>query len=154
VLYACDDSWWLHYFAEVATVFKGAEMWTIAARSRDQFKLNWLHGRSDAGGLSNSKEYINAGLNSGHQALALADYFGATRILLLGYDMQRSGGRTHWHPDHPRNKMGNGGRFHEWQKQMVQVAGDFKKKGTAVINCSRKTALACYPRATIQEALP
>jgi hypothetical protein len=154
VLYACDDSWWLHYFAEVATHFKGSQMWTIAARARDQFKLNWIYGRSQAGGLSRDDTYINAGLNSGHQAVALAYYFGAKKIILLGYDMQRHGGRTHWHPDHPRGKMGNGGRFAEWRKQLDELHSDLTAEGVEVINCSRKTALVSYPRASIQEALP
>lgn len=154
MLYACDDSWWLNYFSEVATTFKGSEMWTIAGRSRDQFRLSWIYGVSGEAGLSTNKTQINAGLNSGHQAVALAHFFGAARILLLGYDMQRSGGKVHWHGDHPRGKMGNGGRFHEWAKQMCQLGKDLKTQGVEVINCSRKTALTCYPRANIQEALP
>jgi hypothetical protein len=154
VLYACDDSWWLHYFSEVATVFKGSQMWTVANRARDQFKLNWIYGKSLQGGLSMDPDCIHAGLNSGHQAVALAHFFGVKKILLLGYDMQRHGGRTHWHADHPRGKMGNGGRFAEWRKQLDDLRGDFDRAGIEVINCSRKTGLVGYPRATIQEALP
>lgn len=153
VLYACDDAWWLHYFAEVATTFKGAELWTTAARARDQFKLNYIFG-ARGGGLSGETHSITAGSNSGFQAIGLAYHFGCKRILLLGYDMARNGGRTHWHADHPRNKMGNGGRFHKWVEEMTPLANSLKVLGIEVINCSRKTALACYPRATIQEALP
>jgi hypothetical protein len=126
----------------------------VASRSRDQFKLNWVYGATGKAHLAKGHTEINCGLNSGHQAVALAYFFGCTRILLLGYDMQRSNGRVHWHADHPRSKMGNGGRFHQWQKDMATVGKDLKAAGVEVINCSRKTALDCYPRATIQEALP
>lgn len=154
VLYACDDAWWLNYFSEVATTFKGSEMWTIAQRARDQFKLNWIYGITARGDLSQKRDQIHAGLNSGHQAMALAYHFGVSKILLLGYDMSRHHGKTHWHADHPRGKMGNGGRFHEWAKHQVLLAKDLKDQGVEVINCSRSTVLTCYPRATIQEALP
>lgn len=153
VLYACDDAWWLHYFAEVARTFKGDELWTTAPRVRDQFKLHYIYGARGTG-LSDDDTAIMSGSHSGFQAIGLANHFGCKRIMLLGYDLGRSGGRVHWHEDHPRNKLGNGGRFHAWAKEMEPLAVALKARGVEVINCSRKTALTCYPRATIEEALP
>jgi hypothetical protein len=95
---------------------------------------------------------ITTGRNSGFQSLCLAHYFGAARVLLLGYDFQRTGGRAHWHPDHPRS-LGNGGKFPAWVDEMNILARDLKACGVDVVNCSRATALHCFPRATIQEVL-
>lgn len=151
VLYACDAGWWRHYFSEVAAAFVPGELWTTAPMARDQFKIHWVFGAPRAG-LALDKTSINHGLNSGYQAIGLAALFGAKRILLLGYDFQASGGRMHWHPDHPKN-LGNGGRIWLWVQEMTQLAADLKKAGIEVVNCSRQTALSCYPRSTIQEAL-
>lgn len=151
VLYACDATWWRHYFSEAATKFVGGEMWTIAAQARDQFKIHWLYGASQAG-VSDDNRHIHSGLNSGFQAIAIAHRWGAKKILLLGYDFQRTGGKGHWHTDHPRT-LGNGGRFPEWVREMKSLADALKERGVEVINCTRKTALQCYQRSTIQEQL-
>jgi hypothetical protein len=47
--------------------------------------------------------------NSGCGALALAASRGARRIVMLGYDCQRTGGKTHSHGDHPPT-LGNAKR--------------------------------------------
>ena len=151
VLYACDASWWTHYFAEAAGVMGAAELWTCAARARDQFRLNYIFG-GRMKGLSKKNDQIATGYNSGYQAIGLAYLWGAKRILLLGFDMMRTGGRTHWHADHP-SKLGNGGRFHEWAKEMGVLAADATREGLEIVNCSRKTALTCFRRSTIQAAL-
>lgn len=151
VLYACDATWWDMHFSEVAKGFKGAELWTIDSRSRDRYGLHWIYGY-DHGGLSRTTAHIHTGQNSGYQAISLAHYFGATRILLLGFDFQRSNGKTHWHGDHPRG-LGNGGRYSAWIKDMNLLASDAKKLGLEIINCSPKTALHCFHRSTIQKAL-
>lgn len=152
VLYACDNTWWQEYFPEVATGFKGAELWTVAPGARNAFKISWVHG-AKMRGLSRKPGEINTGMNSGYQAIGLAHMWGAKKILLLGYDMQRTGGRVHWHADHPR-KLGNGGRFSDWAVEMGYLASDALKIGVEIINCSRQTALRCFPRSTIQEQLP
>jgi hypothetical protein len=151
-LYACDSSWWNNYFAEVCRTFKGPQLWTISTQARDQYKIHWILGNSNRSGLSNSNDWIVAGKNSGYQSIGLAIFFGCKRVILLGYDFQRSGGKAHWHADHPRT-MGNGGRFHDWVKDMDPLARATKEAGIDVINCSRTTAIKSFPRATIQDVL-
>lgn len=128
-------------------------MWTTAGRSRDQFKLNWIYGVTGRADLCLERDRIHSGLNSGHQAMALAYFFGVKKIILLGYDMGRHHGQVHWHGNHPRG-MGNGGRFHQWIADMNSIAKDFTAQSIEVINCSRHTNLKCFPQSTIQEALP
>lgn len=150
MLYACDTTWWLAYFPEVARFFQG-EKWTTSARARDQFDLHWIYG-VDKAGLSKDPTYITQGKNSGYQAIGLAHLFGARRILLLGFDLARSGGKTHWHGNHP-HPLGNGGSYPSWVGAMNVLAKDLAAAQVEVINCSRKTALKCFPRSTIEEAL-
>ena len=151
VLYGCDASWWQHYFAEVATTFRGSEMWTVASAARDQYKLRWVYGY-DSVGLSKSADKIHTGYNSGYQAIGLAALWGASRILLLGFDFQRTNGKTHWHGDHPRT-LGNGGRYPMWIKAMDALAKDARTAGIDIANCSRKSALKCFRISTIDTEL-
>lgn len=126
-------------------------MWTIARPVASQFKIDYVAG-VNATGLAIGKRHINTGLNSGYQAIGLAYLWGASRVLLLGYDFQRTSGRVHWHPDHPR-KLGNGGRFPAWCVEMNALATDAKRENLEIVNCSRQTALKCFRRSTIQAEL-
>lgn len=89
-------------------------------------------------------------MNSGAGAVELAFKAGARRILLLGYDCQHTGGRAHWHPDHP-SPMGNAGSVHDWPRLWRNTAKAVA--GAQVINCSRQTALDCFPRMRLEDAL-
>lgn len=127
-------------------------MWTCAPAARNQYKIHFVYG-GKMRGLSRKPGEISTGMNSGYQAIGLAHMWGAKKILLLGYDFQRTQGRAHWHADHPR-KLGNGGRFSDWIVEMHYLASDAIELGIEIINCSRATALRCFPRSTIQEQLP
>ena len=152
VLYACDKGWWDHYYAEVTRTFKGQELWTISSVAAKNFKLHYVRGDPHRQGLNSDKSTINTGRNSGYQSICLAHFFGCKRIVLLGYDFQRTGGKSHWHGDHPRS-LGNGGRFPMWLEEMGKLAADAKALGIEIINCSRETALRCFPRAKIEATL-
>lgn len=91
-------------------------------------------------------------MNSGHQAINLACVFGASRILLLGYDCQHTGGKSHWHGDHPKT-LGNARCVTHWGKGFRRQAQDADLRGVEIVNCSRATSLTCFRRATITECL-
>ena len=48
----------------------------------------------------------------------------------------------------------NVSRYQGWVIAMNKLAKDLADKGVTVINCSRQTALKCFPRSTIQKELP
>lgn len=127
-------------------------MWTVATGARDRYKLHWIHG-TNSPGLSRTKDKIHTGDNSGYQAIGLAHFFGASKIVLIGFDFQRTGGKSHWHGNHP-NGLGNGGNFSNWCKQMSGLAHDAKQSGLTILNCSRVSALTCFARIALDEALP
>lgn len=138
------------HFPEVSRTFRG-EKWTVNARARDRFDLHWIYGQ-DKGGLSKDPTTIHQGKNSGYQAMGLAYLFGAARMLLLGFDFSRDGSKTHWHGDHPKG-LGNGGTYPSWVAAMNLLEKDLKAAGVEVINCSRRTAINCFPRRPIEECL-
>lgn len=125
------------------------ELWTLSQTAKTRHGINWIKSQTGEG---LSDELIYTGGNSGYQALSLAVLFGASKIMLLGYDMQKTGGRSHWHGDHPRG-MGNGGNFEGWVKRFDRLSPLIRAKGVEVINATRQTALKCFPRLKIEEAL-
>jgi hypothetical protein len=88
---------------------------------------------------------------SGEGALLLAAARGAARIVLVGYDCQKSAGRAHHHGDHPKT-LGNAGKCNLWAGYLAETAA--RLRDVHVINCSRHSALQAFPRAPLEEALP
>lgn len=148
-MYASDARWWRVYGAEAERDFTG-EPWTGIAR--EMTGINQVE-VVDAPGLCTKPGRIHAGLNSGYQAIGLAYMWGARRIVLLGYDMQRGpSGESHHHGDH-EGGLPNLGTLHEWSRRMIELAIDLSERGIEVVNCSRRTALRCFDMLTIEEAL-
>lgn len=148
VLYASDAKWWAVYGAEVDRTFNG-ERWTCASRMDDVNQVEAF----DEPGLCTRPGRIHTGLNSGYQAIGLAFMWGAARIVLLGYDMQRGAqGESHWHGDHAGG-LANLGTMHEWVRRMIGLAIDLDKRGIEVVNCTRRTALRCFDQRPLAEAL-
>lgn len=150
VLYACDEKWWDCYAAEVAAT-TAAERWTVDVAGAAKHALNWIEGVVGQG-LCKRVGRLFLGGNSGYQAVGLAYQWGAARIVLLGYDMQQTGGRAHWHKDHP-GRLGNIGMYEAWVGRFVELARDLLAESIQVINATRVTALSCFRQQPIDEAL-
>lgn len=147
-LYACDPAWWtLH---EGAPAFKG-QRWTQSKKAAELWNLSWITG-DHRSGLSLEPELIHFGHNSGYQALNLAVLFGVKKIILLGYDMKRTNGKEHWFGDHPP-KLKVAIPFPMFLKAFDSVGPDLERAGVNVINCTRETALTCFPKAELRETL-
>lgn len=147
-LYAADSRWWRVYGAEVERVCSG-ELWTCAAK---MVALNQIEVVEEPG-LSTKPGRVNSGRNSGYQAVGLAYMWGAARIVLLGYDMQRGpNGETHHHGDH-EGGLPNLGTMSEWARSFIQLGADLRARGVEVINATRRTAITCFERMPVAEAL-
>lgn len=149
-MYAADQTFWRVYIEDIKRVFSG-ELWTVSEVARDQYGLYWLACMKGEG-LSREPNTINSGGNSGFQAISLAALFGAAKIVLLGYDMQRTSGKSHWHGDH-RGGLPNGRGFASWAARMAPLAKDLHSRGIEVYNCTRTTALQCFPTARLEDVL-
>lgn len=88
-------------------------------------------------------------MNSGACAISFAISLGAKRVYLLGYDCQKTGGKAHWHDDYP--KLGNAESIGAWPDEFKKVAAFAHKQKVEVVNCSRETALTCFPRASLED---
>lgn len=96
---------------------------------------------------------LHTGGNSGYMAVNLAYLWGARRILLLGFDMQAGpAGEKHFDGDHPAPLV-QAMPFDSWRRAFELMAKDLTKRGATVINCTRRTALACFPCASLDDEL-
>ena len=132
-----DRPWWEVYHHEVARTFQGER--TSLAQLRPAMGVTRL-------------QRFTPYNNSGAGAVSLAALRGARRIVLLGYDCQRAGTQVHWHGDHPR-QLGNAGKMDGWASSFAQLAKDLQRQGVEVLNASRATALGCFPRVSLDDAL-
>lgn len=150
VLYAADRKWWDTYIAAVR-VGSSSELWTTSKDGAAKHGLRFIKTADGCQPLPLDCPVISKGSNSGFQAMMLARHFGARKIVLLGYDMQRTGGKAHWFGDHPR-PMSQGNPLH-WVDRFKTAAPALAAEGTQVINASRATAIPCFPRASIESVL-
>lgn len=134
-----DEPWWRQHGVEVRQHFHG-ETVSIAAQVR----------RLKVTVLSSGGQGFRAYGNSGAGAISLACFAGAWRVLLLGFDCQRTGGKAHWHGDHPKG-LGNAGSLPKWPGQFKKLREAFPD--LEIINCSRETALTAFPRGRLEEWL-
>ena len=93
---------------------------------------------------------FSQGKNSGAGAMSLAECLGARKIILLGYDCKVSGGKRHWHGDHPKG-LGNALSLPKWPQQFADMAVQLGHVN--IINASRDTALNLWPRVPLEQAL-
>lgn len=129
-LASCDASWWKNN--PEAQDFAGRKFTTAP---------DWQ-------GLSGLERLpgVASGTNSGLLGLMVAVKLGATRILLLGYDMQG----THFFGPHPaplRNPTA--ARFEVFKKQFA----GYKPRGVEIINCTPGSALRTYPTGDLHACL-
>jgi len=147
VLYAADGTWWDHH--KGVADFKG-QRWTVNSQTAQKYGFNYIAGKSQIT-WSENKDFIATGGNSGFQALNLAAIQGAKKVILLGYDYgyDPKTQERHFFGEHPA-PLNRGSDYRIWIEHIYKAASLIK---IPVINCSRKTAIKCFPQMTIQEAL-
>jgi hypothetical protein len=140
VLFGYDSAWWKKYRGEVDDVFSGERL-TLSPNGK-MLGAQSLHAQA----------WFSSFWNSGACAISLAVVGGASRIVLLGYDCQKTDGRSHWHGDHPEG-LGNAKSLPKWSKHFAGVARYAEKHGAKVLNCTRQTALTCFEKTDLEAAL-
>jgi len=150
ILFACDTSWWNKYYNDVKQGYKG-ECWTSSQRAKDLYKDLKYTASSLSIGL-NTNGRLTVG-NSGFQSINLAYNLGAKRIFLLGFDCKAdSQKRHHWFGQHP-DGLSKKQNFSKWKEDFCEIAKDLKKQNIEVFNITRDSALNCFPKITVEQAI-
>lgn len=159
VLYACDQAWWKIH--KGCPDFKG-QKWSSQHhhnehRLRDekkniakQFNLQLMLGRHEEG-FSFHPGIIHYGSNSGFQCINLVLQFGATEIILVGFDMRVVSGKRHFFGNHPQG-LNNTANYESWVPNFARAA-KMLPPHIKIINATPGSAIKCFPMMPLSEAL-
>jgi hypothetical protein len=171
VIYSSDKGWWLrHYKAMRKLSGLRVRVHNSLARPTSspvpgkhcqgcRLRLGangcWCDGiltlnNGGARGLSLDPGTLCHGDNSGTAAINLSVLLGATRIVLLGYDMDTHKGRRHFYDTAPQSCSSP---FYKFRKLTGMLVEPLKAAGVTVVNASRRSALDCFPMVSLDEAL-
>lgn len=153
VLYGIDRGWWLTNNG--AREFKGLRVSPSPTACR-LFGMREVTLKTVPWLLTKETGVLGCGLktgggHSGFQAVNLAVQFGATKIVLAGFDMTLERG-AHWHKEGHGVAKPNENRVAEWRKAFDGCADQFKSLGVTVITTGQ-SALKNYPNVQISMAL-
>lgn len=148
VLYACDARWWQHYGPTLTyggpryAMEPGAAPWAQVLRNTGYT------------GLETNRGGLRTGKNSGYQAIGLAAHLGARKIVLLGYDMLAAeDGKVHWFGKHPWSTRAWAELASHFLPLFPTLVEPLRALGIQIVNATRRTALECFPMASLEEAL-
>lgn len=155
VTYACDSQWWEIHRLNVLS----GERWTSHSLSpkndkamlADRLGLRVIEGRGDAG-FSRDPGHINYASNSGFQAVNLALLWGADPVILVGFDMRPVEGKTHFFGRH-RPPLRESAQWGTWIGNFNKAAEMLWHPRPTIINATPGSALRCFPRMALAEAL-
>lgn len=150
VFYFCDPRW-LDCNRD-ALDYKHGEIWTqdASVHAKHQGKVKRCMG-SSGHGLSHTPNKIHFGGNSGFQLLNLALHFGIEKFYLLGYNMDvPQGKKQHMFGPHPHG-LNQSNNYKGFVSGFTAINAVDRAK---VTNCTVPTALNCFVKQSLQEALP
>lgn len=149
-VYCCEGAWWKH--VRGLPDFRGLKVaWDGASMDFRDIERVRLKAKTEDRLLFDEPGMIGSGGNSGFQALNIALQFGATRVLLIGFDMSGAHfyGRNNWlkamNPDESV--------FGRWRKAFDAAALECKRRGIDVVNTSPVSTITGFRKARIAETL-
>ncbi len=158
ILYGCDWQWW-------NARGPSSEQWpglritgTVPMKKNgpafpDDTSLNYVKVISGYSRIRWDGPTLGAGSNSAFQAVNLAVRCGAKRIILTGVDCHSP--NAHWHGGHsfPQASHQKDTLMKTWIRAWSFASEDFKKRGVECINCSPGSAVDCFSKMTIEDAV-
>lgn len=145
IIFGHDGGWWTHHQQQVLKQ-PGVLVTTDDGVPQPIVKHLKLTGEH---GFDADPACVRHGNNSGFSALALAVHAGASKILMLGFDM-RPGHFFGEHPPGLRNTKPE--TFARWIANFNQVAPIYAGMGVDVVMCA-ESALGCFRRSTLEQEL-
>jgi len=150
VLYACDAKWWRAHPETIA--YTGLKYGLDLALPSFRPDVQILHNTGDTG-LELAPDSLKNGLNSGYQAINLAVHLGASRIVLVGYDMAPSQkGAHHWFGHHSYTNAAP--PYNKFMERFETIHEPLRRAGVTVLNATAGSCLRGFPMVSLDEALP
>lgn len=154
------DARWLAWHAKFLVDFMGLKCHCAGKLANVKTLFRVLRGIPE--GLDKRPSCIAWNKSSGGSAIDLAAHFGATCIVLLGFDMQLIEGKFNWHNDHhPSEGMKarrlrrakEGDLFERHLACFDMVHRHAEERGITIINCTPGSLIHQFPIMTLEEFL-
>lgn len=151
ILHAADFSWWNQH--QGRPDFAGVKTTLNRRASEAPWGVQFLRSNFTTGMEFDDPGRVGWGGNSGFGAVNLAAQFGASKIILIGFDMRIDLG-ARWHAPHGAGSAEPVGLFVEnWRRHLDDAASDLAARSIRVVNCSPISALRAYPIMPFEAAL-
>lgn len=151
---AGDVKWWRYYYDDVCeTVSTMTQLHTIngtvhpVLRNKTEVKeLHYNNITRTISDLSDDPSEMYHGGCSGILGMELArledtDLFEHDmKIILVGFDMQHTNGKSHWFGDHPKGFL-NFNCAERWCNEIENMSGYYKNLGIDLVNCTIESAI-------------
>jgi hypothetical protein len=156
-LYWCDESWVGNHYDNIMK--HPCPLRFTARHAADGYLKTGKLATGNATVLKRTGDYgidtdVNhvRGNNSGAHILNLLANMKARRIILLGYDMGLSKGKSHWHEGHGL-PMSNSIYSDLFIPSISSMAAPLKNLKVDVVNCSETTNLTCFKQDKLENYL-
>lgn len=151
ILYSCDDAFWKT--KKGVPEFKGMKVSQDRRACARYSEIKYIPCDRTSEDLIFDKYAVGWGGNSGFHSINMAAHFNPKTIILVGFDMQLTGG-IHWHGRHPFH-MNNptAKNVDRWRRVVDAAAPVLKARGIHAVNLSHESALVNYPKMSLNEAL-
>ena len=161
LLHACNWQWWNSRWDQVKDL--PCEKWTTRKESAEKYGIHWI-AEVNRPGLSTDPALLHHGHSSGYQLLGMAYRAGATRIVLLGYDLSFAvdyDGAAHQIGSSPRHFFGEyPPELQHWPRvqvrngvhiELLELYRSVADQGAVEIINASGGVLDCFPRMDIND---
>ena len=154
-----DKKWYLNNRVELGE-FKGLKVTCHPYFANGSFKnenvKSVVKDNSHPAGISSDPSKASWNSNSGAAAISVAANMGATRIVLVGFDMKLgTDQRQHWHSEYGITKPREPKHlpFHRHLVGFPHIAKDAKARGITIINACPDSAIQDFPKMSVANVL-
>ncbi len=149
ILYFSDNSWSEHC-PNLITTWSGI---VVTSNRNSKARLGDLVNRLDIQNLTEfmkiKSDYVQA--SSGHTATCLGVYLGAKRIILIGFESDKSAKRTHGHNDYSQSDL------NAFEERFLQgwtgLWKRFRELGCEIINSTPNSMIKEFEFMSLEKAL-
>lgn len=149
VLFAADAQWW-QWHQDVPDTDLPWHLWAVDPEARKWRRFVHLVNYNGKDGLETAPHSIRTGGHSGYMAINLAVHLGASKIILLGYDLQAHGTKHHFCGNHPDGRHLN---YEVRGAVYATLVEPLASLGIEIINASRASLLTAFPVSSLERAL-
>tara|TARA_R110001606_G_scaffold277614_1_gene425674 strand:- start:55 stop:855 length:801 start_codon:yes stop_codon:yes gene_type:complete len=150
VLYWTDSRFYSWHKNEIDN-YKGLKF-TIKTGGKYTTDIKILK-KGKAFGIETDPQTVAHGNNSGYAAINLAYHLGASRIILLGFDMGGNSQSTHFHDGYPAKAAPDSMYKEKFIPGFNQLNSELKDSSISILNASPSSKLTVFPKITLEQAL-